>query len=154
MSTEEDGFGRAAMSHRFARYFNSRIFSRTLYAIFRLFPSYFRHTTATDALITLRENWANILDSIDKLKQDQMTIENFITVAKSLLQIIIDAIRAETDDNLSKTIRDSARLSADIIKTAQERFSKINFFSIFFFFFGNSKKSHLKSWTLQNLHRL
>ena len=87
----------------------------------------FRHTTATDALITLRENWANILDSIDKLKQDQMTIENFIIVAKSLLQIIIDAIRAETDDNLSKTIRDSARLSADIIKTAQERtFQNLN----------------------------
>ena len=57
-----------------------------------------------------------------------MTIENFIIAAKSLLQIIIDAIRAETDDNLSKTIRDSARLSADIIKTAQETIFQVTWF--------------------------
>ena len=84
----------------------------------------FRHTAATDALITLRQNWANFLDSIDKLKQDQVTVKNCITVAESLLQVITDSIREDTEDNLSKTIRDSAGLSADIIKTAQERFFK------------------------------
>ena len=80
-----------------------------------------RHATATDALITLREHWANVLEAIDGLKQNNLTIDQFISIAKTLLQIIIDSIRAEQDDSLSKTIRDSARFSADIIKTAQVR---------------------------------
>ena len=60
-----------------------------------------------------------MLEAIDGLKTGNLSIEQFIQIAKGLLQIIIDSIRAEQDDSLSKTIRDSARFSADIIKTAQ-----------------------------------
>ena len=71
------------------------------------------------------ENWANVLVSFDKLKQDKLTTESFLKVAKSLIQVITNAIPANTDDNLSKTIRDSARSSADII--TQEGFFKRSF---------------------------
>ena len=77
----------------------------------------------------LKKNWTNILDSIDKLKDNQTSIDNFIVVYKSLLEIVTDAARAETDDNLSKTIQDSSRLLADTLNTAQE-----STFKSFFFF--------------------
>ena len=68
------------------------------------------------------------MDSIDKLKDDQISIDNFIGVSKSLLEIVIDETRAEAGDNLSKTIQDSGRLLADIMNTAQESTFKNLFF--------------------------
>merc|ERR1711953_144723 len=75
----------------------------------------------------IRSLWGDIVEAIELMKSGQMDITSFVLVAKSMLAIIADCVRSETDDKNSKAIRESCRMCFGIIKSGQESLSPTDF---------------------------
>jgi hypothetical protein len=88
---------------------------------------YQRHCVATVALLNLSSQWGGLIIAIDQLKQKEISVEDYIQAAKSLLSRIIESIRSEIDDQNVQNIRESARMCADIIKNCHSSLSAAEF---------------------------
>ena len=51
---------------------------------------YQRHCVATVALLNLSSQWGRLIVAIDQLKQEEISVEDYIQAAKSLLSRIIE----------------------------------------------------------------
>jgi len=67
---------------------------------------YQRHCVATVALLNLSSEWGRLIVAIDQLKQEEISVEDYIQAAKSLLsRIIEERFDISRIENLDSTIK-------------------------------------------------